>query len=324
MAAYTAENKLSGFSPSVTASELDALVAGKQVLFVDVRDVFAFEKNHVQGAKHMPLELLASQTGELPKDRMVIVLDETGKKAHQALRTLVGAGFTNVVNVSGGYLSLLRQARAVGFENIKLDTLPVELKSINEEGKKEEQVEAKQPLNDGPIVVDVRTPGEFRSGAVPGAVNIPLDEMERRYVELGKNPSRDITVYCASGARSAYAQMFLQQLGFGNVTNGGGLSAMMARHAKSNEQPKAEPTEPLVIDVRTPQEFRGGAYPGAVNIPLDELPAHFTKLGSKQREIIVYCASGARSSYAERMMKQAGFSNVRNGGGIMQMMSPRR
>jgi rhodanese-related sulfurtransferase len=75
-----------------------------------------------------------------------------------------------------------------------------------------------------------------------------------------------------------------------------------------------------VIDVRTPQEFKGGAYPGALNIPLDELPNHIQQLGSLMRDITVYCASGARSSYALRILNQAGFTNVKNGGGIMQMM----
>lgn len=50
MAAYTAENRLSGFSPSVTVSELDDFAAGKNPVFVDVRDIFAYEKSHIEGA----------------------------------------------------------------------------------------------------------------------------------------------------------------------------------------------------------------------------------------------------------------------------------
>ncbi|MBP8850260.1 MAG: rhodanese-like domain-containing protein, partial [Breznakibacter sp.] len=61
-------------------------------------------------------------------------------------------------------------------------------------------------------------------------------------------------------------------------------------------------------------------YPGAINIPLDELPSNFDQLGSKAREIIVYCASGARSAYAQRLLTQSGYKNVKNGGGLMLMM----
>ena len=323
MAAYTAENKMSGFSPSVTVSELDSLIEGKQAFVIDVRDHFAFEKNHIQGANHIPLELLQAQLAEIPTDKFILVYDETGKKGHQALRILKGAGFAQVVNISGGYISLQRQARTFGFKNIKIEVLPVQLKSLKGEIEVEtEKNEVKETNQSNPIIIDVRTPGEFKTGAVTGAVNIPLDELEKRYSELGINHSRDITVYCASGARSAYAQNVLKQFGYSNVKNGGGIAAMIA--LQKNNQPVSISNEPIVIDVRTPQEFNGGAYPGALNIPLDELPKHIDKLGSLARDITVYCASGARSSYAQQLLNQNGFKNVKNGGGIMQMMQKKQ
>ncbi|MDR3653831.1 MAG: FAD-dependent oxidoreductase [Paludibacter sp.] len=328
MAAYTAENKMSGFSPSITVSELDNFVEGKNPLFVDVRDVFAFEKSHIKGAIHLPLELLLQEINSLPSNRPTIIYDETGKKGHQALRTLLGAGFKDVTNISGGHTSLQRYARAIGFKNINIDLLPIESKSINEEEEKGDQTTTEQAVDfNSPIVVDVRTPEEFRAGAYPDAVNIPLDSLMQRYEELGNNGAREITVYCASGARSAYAQRMLMQIGYENVKNGGGLGSMMARR---NSKPAAATTtttstsnEPIIVDVRTAQEFAGGAYPGAINIPLDEIQMHINKFGSHSRDIIVYCASGARSAYAQRILQQLGFTNVRNGGGIMQMMSRR-
>ena len=322
MAAYTAENRVSGFSPSVTVSELDAFIEGKNPVFVDVRDVFAFEKSHVKGAVHLPLELLPQQMKAIPANRPVIVYDETGKKGHQALRTLLGAGFKDVTNISGGHTSLQRQARTTGFKFLKIDLLPVELKSVGEEtAKAEEKTTAKAQDLNSPIVVDVRTPEEFQDGAYPGAINIPLDEMQLRINELGSK-SREITLYCASGARSAYAQRVLMQIGYTNVTNGGGIAAMMASR---NTKPAAAnlSKEPIIVDVRTPQEFVGGAFPGAINIPLDDLQIRINELGGKSREITLYCASGARSAYGQRVLQQMGYTNTKNGGGIMQMMRQR-
>ena len=328
MAAYTAENRLSGFSPSVTVTELDAYVVGKDPVYVDVRDIFAFEKSHIEGAIHLPLELLLQQINSIPAGRPVIIYDETGKKGHQALRTILGAGFKDVTNISGGHTSLQRHARAIGFKHININLLPVESKSIHEEVKQEEQeVTNKEVDFNSPIVVDVRTPEEFIAGAYPAAINIPLDELMQRYEELGNNGAREITVYCASGARSAYAQRTLMQIGYENVKNGGGLASMMAR---KNAKPTATTTssttssnEPLIVDVRTGQEFAGGAYPGAINIPLDELQKHVNLLGNHSREITLYCASGARSAYGQRVLQQLGYTNIKNGGGIMQMMSRR-
>ncbi len=323
MAAYAAENRISGFSPSVTAAELDGFIKGKNPVFIDVRDIFAFEKSHVEGALHLPLELLSQHLKSIPAGRPVMVYDETGKKGHQALRILVGAGFSEVTNISGGHTSLQRYTRTIGFKHLKTELLPVELKSVEEEGSKPGETEKKSVADENTtLIVDVRTPEEFHGGAYPDAVNIPLDELMERYQELGSNPAREIVVYCASGARSAYAQRLLAQMGYTKVKNGGGIAAMMAARTAKTASP-GHSGEPLVVDVRTSEEFVSGAYPGAVNIPLDELPLRLGELGGSSREITLYCASGARSAYAQRFLQQQGYSNVKNGGGLMHMMMSR-
>jgi rhodanese-related sulfurtransferase len=320
MAGYAAENRMSGFSPSVTVSELDGLIDGKNVVFIDVRDIFAYQKSHVKSAMHISLEYLARQINTIPEDRLVIVYDETGKKGHQALRTLLGKGFKEVVNLSGGHVSLQRQGSTVGFKNLQIDLLPVEKKSLHEKaGVTAEKAAPQATDHHTPIVVDVRTVEEFRTGAYPGAVNIPLDELSDRVEELGENAQREITVYCASGARSAYAQRMLSQMGFYKVENGGGIAAMMARR-NTHTTTESVSSKPIVVDVRTPGEYRGGAFPGAINIPVDDLPKRINELGPKSKEIILYCASGARSAYGQKVLNQLGFTNVKNGGGIMQMM----
>jgi rhodanese-related sulfurtransferase len=236
------------------------------------------------------------------------------------LRTLKGAGFSDVSNILGGHISLQRQARTSGFKHLQIDLLPVESKSIEKESSTTDgKTETRKVDQNSRLVVDVRTPEEYRSGAYPESVNIPLDELMERYEELGSNPNREIIVYCASGARSAYAQRLLAQMGYANVRNGGGIASMMAGR-NSGAARTAVSNEPLVVDVRTPEEFAGGAYPGAVNLPLDELQARIGEIGGKNREITLYCASGARSAYGQRFLQQMGYTNVRNGGGIMQMM----
>jgi phage shock protein E len=65
-------------------------------------------------------------------------------------------------------------------------------------------------------VVDVRTPAEFDSGHVPGAVNIPYDQMARRYRELGPS-STPILIYCKTGRRSGLAITTLREEGFTQI-----------------------------------------------------------------------------------------------------------
>lgn len=73
-----------------------------------------------------------------------------------------------------------------------------------------------------------------------------------------------------------------------------------------------------IIDVRTFDEYMDGAYPGAVNIPVGELVERLSEI-PKHTSVIVYCASGGRSAMAARMMKQAGYVDVINAGGLDDM-----
>jgi NADPH-dependent 2,4-dienoyl-CoA reductase/sulfur reductase-like enzyme/rhodanese-related sulfurtransferase len=321
MVAYTAENRMSGYSPSITVSELDSFLleksAGKKVTFVDVRDIFSFNKSHIKGAVHIPLELFFEKMSEIPKDGITLVYDGTGKKGHQALRTLMGEGYTDVYNISGGFSSLQRYARAVDFEQINLPLLELEKKSILDDSAEleEEEIVVEAVKSNEPLVVDVRTPEEFSTGAFPGAINIPLDEITTRTSELGEK-DREIILYCASGGRSAYAAQQLAQDGFSNLENGGGISHMMDRVLDA----KSEST-PLVVDVRSPQEFSTGGYPDAINIPVDSLGTRQAELGDKDRHITLYCASGARSGYGQMILTNLGFTTVENGGALMHMMA---
>jgi phage shock protein E len=73
-----------------------------------------------------------------------------------------------------------------------------------------------------------------------------------------------------------------------------------------------------VVDVRSPDEFRDGGYPGAVNIPVQDLGRRMAEI-PKEKPVVLYCASGARSGVAARMLKQAGYGDVVNAGGLDDM-----
>lgn len=70
----------------------------------------------------------------------------------------------------------------------------------------------------------------------------------------------------------------------------------------------------IVLDVRTPNEFKSGHIKNAVNIPVDQLNAKMKQLKDKDQCIICYCASGMRSGMAKRMLSSSGYKNVYNGG----------
>jgi phage shock protein E len=74
-----------------------------------------------------------------------------------------------------------------------------------------------------------------------------------------------------------------------------------------------------IVDVRTPGEFLDGHYPGAVNIPLNELPQRLDEFKQMKTPIVAYCRSGARSGMAVSLLKQNGLNEVYNGGGLFDL-----
>jgi phage shock protein E len=75
-----------------------------------------------------------------------------------------------------------------------------------------------------------------------------------------------------------------------------------------------------IVDVRTPVEFAQQHYPGAINIPLDEVPQRINEFKDFKMPVVVYCRSGIRSGMAVGALKQSGILEVINGGGLDDML----
>lgn len=89
------------------------------------------------------------------------------------------------------------------------------------------RIDFTQLIQNGAQVVDVRTPGEFQQGHLPGAINIPLNTLSHHSARLKKDKA--IITCCASGMRSASAKSILQSKGFPEVYNGGGWLQLQRR-----------------------------------------------------------------------------------------------
>ena len=76
----------------------------------------------------------------------------------------------------------------------------------------------------GTVLLDVRTPQEYREGHIPGSQNMPLQQLDK-VEEVTENKDTVLYVYCRSGARSRQAVSLLQAMGYTNVHNIGGIAA---------------------------------------------------------------------------------------------------
>jgi rhodanese-related sulfurtransferase len=79
----------------------------------------------------------------------------------------------------------------------------------------EQLIERQQKHDPALFVLDVRTPEEYAAGHVPGAVNIPHDQVARRLTEVPKG--KDVVVYCRSGRRAQTAADVLHSNGYSKV-----------------------------------------------------------------------------------------------------------
>lgn len=86
-----------------------------------------------------------------------------------------------------------------------------------------EEAKAMMDNNDYDIILDVRTGAEYAEGYIPGAVNLPLDEIEVKIGEVLPSTDSKILLYCRSGNRSKEAGKLLESLGYTKVYDFGGI-----------------------------------------------------------------------------------------------------
>ena len=79
-------------------------------------------------------------------------------------------------------------------------------------------------VKQGAIILDVRSPGEYKQGHIKGSLNTPLNDLSQHIPKLKKDTT--IITCCASGMRSASAKSILKSNGFIQVHNGGGWSSL--------------------------------------------------------------------------------------------------
>ncbi len=110
------------------------------------------------------------------------------------------------------------------------------LASTVQAGEIDQAAALTQLAKPGTLLIDVRSAGEFASGALPGAHNISHEQIAEQISRVAPDKSKPIVLYCRSGRRSGLAQDALQALGYQQVINAGSIDSLKAaQQAKSQE-----------------------------------------------------------------------------------------
>lgn len=177
------------------------------VLVLDVRPGMQFGAGHIAGSMNLGLGgQFASWAGSLIPigTKMILVADEDAA-IDEAVMRLARAGHESVIGYLDGGMQSWEKA---GLPVIKTPQISAdELK---------ERLSTQKELQ----VIDVRRPGEYEGGHVPGAINIPLAELRKNLAKVDK--SRPTAIICASGYRSSAATCILKDYGMTDVCNTAG------------------------------------------------------------------------------------------------------
>ena len=178
----------------------------------------------------------------------------------------------------------------------------------------------REAMEAGAILVDGRGPEEFALGHLRGAVNIGL---EGRYAEFAGSvvpTDVDIVLFTEPGAELE-AKTRLARIGFDRVVgylenpfeamfdHSGDVEVASRLTAQAFDERAAALPDLQVVDVRNPGEVAAGMVPGAVSIPVGQLPSRLDEL-DPAKPTVVYCAGGYRSSVAASLLRRNGFVDV--------------
>ncbi len=190
------------------------------------------------------------------------------------------------------------------------------LKFAEMSGKTLDKIMSDKKEKENYFVIDVREPNEYAAGHVRYAINISVNEIEKRINEISDLKDKNVVVICQTGNRSGHAAKILKMNGFTSVFNAKGMrqykytAVTKTPNIRGKDlQKAADDGAYFIIDARDEKDYAEGRLKGAVNITLDTLDKKMSEI-PKDRPIAVYCYSGNRSfELAERLTK-AGFKAV--------------
>lgn len=218
--------------PALSPAEVrQRVLAGAQLL--DVRDARAFGAGHVPGAVNIGLSgSFAPWAGALlPLDRPLVLVADSAAQVDEAVLRLARVGLHDVTgHVDGGVAGWAAAGGQVA-ATPQLDAAALAARLAPQDGRGADRAAERSRL----AVLDVRRPGEHAAGHVPGAVNVPLADLERRLGEL--DPRRPVAVVCQTGYRSSAACSLLLRAGFTDVANVAGGTAGWVAAGLPVEQP---------------------------------------------------------------------------------------
>ena len=185
------------------------------IVVIDTRGVEPAKKGHVQGAVAIAAKDVTAQREQFPLDRKAYIIlysDATSMDTLQDLaKTISSWGYKNVAILDGGFNTWLQGKKPIQRDLVSTKIFYLPRPHPGEiVGDEFMNIVNNKPQDK--LILDVRTAAETAGGMLPGAVNIPVDELSSRVNQLPKN--KEIITHCRTGLRAEMAYNILRNAGY--------------------------------------------------------------------------------------------------------------
>jgi rhodanese-related sulfurtransferase len=317
---------------TVSLNEIEALVAEKpedgKYLLVDARPEVKFVAGHLPWARSLPWPEMKERLAELPTDKNYRLIFYCGglkcDLSAKAAELAIGQGYTNVSVFREGLPAWIGGGKSPWVTSGYL----------------------KMVLNDPErvaLIVDARPTIKYNEGTVPGALNIPFQDWEKRKGLLPNDKNSQLIFFCGglkcdlsdkSAARAremGYADVRTFAYGWPdwkenstrafamiNPKEGGNTALSEEKAAYEGEISKGEllelmakkPDGFVLVDVRPAEEYVKAHLPGAINILDEKIGEHCEQL-KLGRQVVFYCNTGSRAAVAYYAAEDGGLKGTR-------------
>jgi len=299
---------------NLTLKECEGLIAagnkGGGYLLVDARPASKYAAGHLPTAISIPLPVLETEGAKLlpPKKGTLLVFYCGGVScglSHKSAQIARSLGYGNVKVFTGGEPAW-----------VKAEHYTVPAASFLKEGNL--------------VLVDLREPKAAAAGHIPGAVNVPLAQLDGWEKKFPSSKGAQLVFYGGKESDLAAAISTARDWGYSNVTGFPGGTAewkksgyALAQGAApdrivyqkklgtdemgSTEFLKGLADGTVLVDVRTPEEFAKERIAQAINIPAEQMAKRFREL-PKGKQVVFYCNTGTRAEMAFDVVKGKEYS----------------
>ena len=211
-------------SPTISCAEVAELLAGDQPFaLIDVREAGEYNSSHIVGASLIPRrELELRIVDSVPHaDATVVLCDDDGRRAELAAETLRGLGYRNAVAMAGGMARWVTERRPTEWgvnvpskdfgEKVQVQHHVPEIDAV--------ELRSRMDRGDKMVILDTRTPEEYRRNCIPGGRSVPNGELALHISDILSELDDDtnVVINCAGRTRSIIGTRLLQRMGVENV-----------------------------------------------------------------------------------------------------------